>query len=108
HLLVSAEQYHLWVIQPLGSPGMVEKLRKDMLFERAGLNVRFTDDLTPFRTSKVRILNGAHTCMVPVAWLQGLRTVKEAIDDPMVGKFIEEAIADEIIPTLHLAEDELR
>ncbi len=108
HLLVSAEPYHLWVVQPLGSQAMAEKLRRDIPFERAGLNVRFTDDLTPYRTSKVRILNGAHTCMVPVAWLQGLRTVKEAIDDPTTGKFIAEAIDQEIIPTLDRAEDELR
>lgn len=107
-LLVAAEPYHLWVIQPLGTPGAVEKLRRDLPLAEVGLNAKFVADLTPYRISKVRILNGAHTCMVPVAWLRGLRTVKDAIDDPATGKFIQDAIGEEIIPTLDLPEGELR
>jgi tagaturonate reductase len=45
---------------------------------------------------------------VPVAYLRGLRTVKEAVDDAFTGDFIRHTIQEEIIPTLDLPEDELR
>jgi tagaturonate reductase len=56
----------------------------------------------------VRILNGAHTALVPVAYLAGLRTVKESVDDASIGTYIRNAIFDEIIPTLDLPEAELQ
>ncbi|ADZ22072.1 tagaturonate reductase [Clostridium acetobutylicum] len=58
------------------------------------------NDVAPYRTRKVRILNGAHTALVPVAYLYGLETVREAIDHEVVGTFIKEVIYEEIIPTL--------
>lgn len=100
-MVVMAEPFHLWVIE---APAEVQQ---QLPFDKAGLNVAFTDDLTPYRTRKVRILNGAHTCMVPVAYLQGLRTVKESIDDPLTGAFVKSVIYDEIIPTLDLPLSEL-
>lgn len=107
-LVVSAEPYHLWVIEPVDSKNFtVEKIASMLPFDRAGLRVKFTDNLAPYRTSKVRILNGAHTTMVPVAWLRGLRTVKDAIDDPVTGGFVREALEKEIIPTLGLPAAEL-
>lgn len=107
-LLVSAEPFHLWVIEPkITSATSVEKLRRAFPVEEAGLQVKFVDDLAPYRTRKVRILNGAHTAMVPVAYLRGLRTVREAIDDPYVGTFIRKTVEEEIIPTLDLPKEEL-
>src|SRR5690606_1877846 len=108
-LMVSAEPYHLWVIQPITTPSFTtSRLKETFPLEQAGIQVKYADDLAPYRTSKVRILNGALTCMVPVAWLQGIRTVREAIDDPSVGTFIREAIEEEIIPTLDLPSAELK
>lgn len=107
-LVVMAEPYHIWVIQPV-RPEVFPTERLNAIFplERAGFDVIFTDDLTPYRTRKVRILNGAHTAMVPVAWLKGIRTVKDAVDDAAMGKFIREAIDEEIIPTLDRPKEEL-
>ena len=45
--------------------------------------------------------------MVPVAYLHGLRTVKESMDDSFINQFIHEAIFNEIIPTLDLNKAEL-
>jgi tagaturonate reductase len=45
--------------------------------------------------------------MVPVAYLHGLRTVKESMDDEFINTFIREAVFDEIIPTLDLDKNEL-
>ncbi|MBN8575393.1 MAG: tagaturonate reductase [Cytophagales bacterium] len=101
NLVVTAEPFHLWVIE---AP---EAVREFFPADKAGLQVKFVPDLTPYRTRKVRILNGAHTALVPVAYLHGLRTVKDSVDDTDTGKFIREAIFNEILPTLELPADEL-
>ena len=58
--------------------------------------------MTPYRTRKVRILNGAHTSLVPVAYLCGLDTVKDSVKDNLVGQYLREIIFDEIIPTFKM------
>lgn len=101
-LVVEGEPFHLWVIE---GPQWV---KNEFPADKAGLNVLFVEDLNPYRTRKVRILNGAHTSMVPIAYLYGKDTVKEATEDPVVGKFILDAVYDEIIPTLELPKEELQ
>jgi tagaturonate reductase len=102
NLVVQAEPFHLWVIE---GPAAVQD---QIPTAKAGLDVKFVTDLTPYRTQKVRILNGAHTTLVPVAYLAGFRTVRESIDDAAIGTFIRNTIANEIIPTLDLPANELR
>lgn len=101
NLVVQAEPFHLWVIE--GD----EIVQQHFPAQRAGLDIKFVSDLTPYRTRKVRILNGAHTTLVPVAYLAGFRTVKESVDDPVIGAYIRNSIFNEIIPTLDLPGDEL-
>ena len=60
-----------------------------------------------YRTRKVRILNGAHTSLVPYALLSGLDTVKSCIDDPVMHEHLRKCVFEEIIPTLDLPADEL-
>lgn len=109
NLVVTAESFHLWVIEPRLAPGLSdETLRKALPLESAGLEVKFVQDLTPYRSRKVRILNGAHTAMVPVGYLRGLRTVREVTEDAFTGDFIRKAIETEIIPTLDLSQEELQ
>ena len=95
-LLVAAEWYHSWVIE-----GDADLAREWPLAE-AGLNVTWTDDLTPFRTRKVRLLNGAHTLMAAPALLAGLDTVRQCVEDPLVGQLVRHALFEEIVPTLDL------
>ncbi len=102
HRAVSAEPFYLWVIE---APAFVQQMFPTA---KAGLSVKYVNDLTPYSTRKVRILNGAHTTLVPVAYLRGLRTVKESVDDSFMGEFIRKAIFEEIIPTLDLPAEELR
>ena len=99
--VVEGEPFHLWVIE---AP---EALQKELPFSSAGLNVLYVNDITPYRTRKVRILNGAHTTLVPVAYLYGINTVREAVEDEVVGTFLRNAIFEEIIPTLDLPKEEL-
>lgn len=95
------EPYHLWAIE---AP---ESVQQELPLDQLGLNIVFTKDLAPYRLSKVRILNGAHTSMVPVGLLAGIETVGQAVNDPVVGPFIKQAMFDEIIPTLDLPELDL-
>ncbi|MEM6522605.1 MAG: tagaturonate reductase [Bacteroidota bacterium] len=94
HLLVEGEIFYLWVIE--GS----DEIKKALPTVKSGLNVIFTNDLDYYRTRKVRILNGAHTCMVPVAYLYGLDFVQESVENELIGSFIRQAIFNEIIPSL--------
>ena len=94
-LLVAGEYYHSWVIQ---APGSVQG---ELPFSKTGLNVSFVEDLAPYREMKVKILNGAHTAMVPVAYLAGLRLVNDAIADPAVLQFVETLLLDEAAKTLN-------
>ncbi|MBR9919380.1 MAG: tagaturonate reductase [Bacteroidetes bacterium] len=101
NLVVEGEQFHLWVIE---AP---ESVQKEFPADEAGLNVVFTDDQTPYRTRKVRILNGAHTSMVPVGILYGMETVRESVEDEVMGAWINKTIFEEIVPTLDLPQEEL-
>ncbi|SMO53131.1 tagaturonate reductase [Gracilimonas mengyeensis] len=95
-LVVNGEFFHLWVIE---GP---ESIQQKLPFDKAGLNVKFVDDLSVYRTRKVRILNGLHTSMVPVGYLAGARTVKEAMDHEQVGPYLEKELFEEIIPSLDM------
>lgn len=95
-LVDAGEVFHLWVIE-----GSAE-LAKRLPFTEVGLNVIWTDDMTPYRTRKVRILNGAHTASVPAAFLYGLETVGEMMDHSVLGKYVRKIVYDEIIPSADL------
>ena len=99
--IVKGEIFHLWVLQK--EPFIQERLPAD----KAGLNVIFADDITPYKQRKVKILNGSHTAMVPVAYLCGIDTVREAVTDENVGAFVRELQTDEIKPTIDLPADEV-
>ena len=93
-LLVAGEVYHSWVIK---APPIVQK---ELPFSKTDLNVVFVDDLKDYREMKVRILNGAHTSLVPVGYLAGIRTVKESMEDDLVSNHILQVLSKEIKPTL--------
>lgn len=99
--IVKGEIFHLWVLQK--EPFIQEKLPAD----KSGLNVIFADDITPYKQRKVKILNGTHTGIVPVAYLSGIDTVRESVEDEDVGRFAAELINDEIKPTIDLPKDEM-
>ncbi len=99
--VVVGEQFHLWVIE---GP---QAVKDEFTAHLAGLNVLVVDDMTPYRTRKVRILNGAHTAMTPVAYLYGLDTVRDALEHKVAGAYVKALIQEEIIPTLDLPEEEL-
>ncbi|HZJ56838.1 MAG TPA: tagaturonate reductase [Clostridia bacterium] len=99
-LLDTGEPFHLWVIE--GD----ERLSKELPLTEAGFNVVWTEDLTPYRTRKVRILNGAHTMTALMAYLYGLDTVRQCIEDDTVLSYMKKGLYDEILPILDFPKDE--
>ena len=95
-LVDTAEPFGLWVIE--GD----DAVAREFPAERAGLPVKFVSDHHPYKEQKVRILNGGHTCMVPVAFLLGHDIVRTGMEDPAVRGFLEDVLFREVIPTLPL------
>lgn len=95
-LAIQTEPYFLWAIQSnsldaLGFAGQIP-----------GLTV--TPDIQPYREQKLRLLNGGHTILSPLAYMLGCRTVEEMMHDNHLNSFLSQLCESEIIPTLeHLA-----
>lgn len=101
NMLNTSELFHLWVIEAPKS------VLDEIPFDKTGLNIIVTDNLDMYRTRKVRILNGAHTSMIPYAMLEGVETVKDCMEDKKMSDFVHMCVFDEIIPTLDLPKEEL-
>ncbi|MBE6788382.1 MAG: tagaturonate reductase [Ruminococcaceae bacterium] len=101
NMVNTSEYFHLWVVEGY------DKLFDEIPFDKCGLNVIVTNNLAMYRTRKVRILNGAHTSLVPYALLEGFDTVKSCVDDEKMREHIRKCVFDEIIPTLDLPKEEL-
>lgn len=97
----ACEPFYLWVIE------CPKEWEERLPFDKSGLNVVFTRNAAPYKTRKVRILNGAHTVSVLAAYLSGFETVGEMVADEVFLKFICKAVFDEIIPTVDLTRAEL-
>lgn len=92
-LLDVCEPFFLWVIE-----GAKDKLAR-IPFEKSGLEVVLTDNMEPYRTRKVRVLNGAHTSSVLAGALCGFETVEQIVNDAAFRPFMEGAVYGEILKT---------
>lgn len=93
-LLCTTEPYYLWVIEAKADMEMRLPL------QQAGLHVLWTDDLRPYQTRKVRILNGAHTWMAPLGLLHGIDDVRSFLMDEEWWTALREVVFKELIPTV--------
>ena len=101
-LIVCAEPFYFFALEG------AEDLRDELPFREAGLDVVFTRDLRPYRTRKVRFLNGAHTASVLAAHLAGHTFVDEMVRDPRFNTYLRAILFDEIFPTVNLPDAEKR
>jgi tagaturonate reductase len=101
NLIVAAEPFFLWAIE--GG----EELKQKLPFHKTDLNVKIVDDIRPFKMIKVRILNGAHTAMVPFSLLYGNKLVMETVNGGFTGKFVDNIIS-EISGTLDMDKNEIQ
>ncbi len=86
---VFCEDFRQWVLEdrfPLGRPPL----------EQVG--VQFVEDVSPFETMKLRILNAGHATIAYPAGLLGIEYVHEAMADTRVSAFLERLEQTEIIP----------
>lgn len=90
---VICERFSQWVIEdhfPLGRPD----------WEVEG--VQMVDDVRPFETMKLRMLNGSHSLLAYVGLLAGHASVCEAINDADLARVIERYMLQEAAPTLNM------
>ena len=100
-VLNTGEVFGFWVIE---GP---QSIKEEFPCEKANLPILVTDDHKPYKQRKVRILNGAHTSMVLGAYLAGQDIVRDCMKDDVIRGYMNQAIYQEIIPTLSLPEEEL-
>ena len=102
NFMTTGEYFYLFVIQ-----GPKAILEKELNLDKVNLNILIIDDLKPYKMRKVGILNGSHTAMVPVAYLYGMDTVRDAMENAEIRNFIDRAIDEEIIPAIDMEKTEL-
>jgi len=102
NLVVKGEYFHVWAI------GGDESIKEKLPLDKAGFNVLFMEDIHDFRAKKVRVLNGAHTAMVPVALQLGCQTVMDAFKVPAVEQFIHKMVHQEVLPVIKEDKEELK
>lgn len=78
-----------------GPSNLPEKLP----FRQVGLNVKF-EAVEPYRKLKVMLLNGPHTMLAVMRLLNSFQTIKEAMENKVVHRWILSTMEDEIIPHL--------
>ena len=88
---VVCEPFRQWVIEdnfPQGRPAL----------EHVG--VQFVDDVTPYETMKLRILNASHMAIAYPSALLGYEAVHEAMDDADIARWMLQLMRREVIPVL--------
>lgn len=100
-LITVCEPYNSWVIQ--GD----KKWTEIFTLDKAGLNITWCDDMSLYRTRKVRILNGAHTMSVLAAYSSGFDIVRDMMHDKLFNDYIKKGLFEQIAPTIDLSSDEL-
>ncbi len=103
-MVVKGELYHIWAI----GGADYERVREEWPLDKAGLNVLFMPSIKSFRDKKVRLLNGSHTGMVPVALQLGCATVLDAFNNEHVNRFINYMVDAEVIPMIDEDQEEVR
>lgn len=91
-LLDTAEIYHLWVIE-----GDSES---ELPLKKAGINIIWTDNVSPYKKMKIRILNGAHTSLVFPSLLCGVETVGDSLKDELLNNFLNKCLSDCVLPVI--------
>jgi tagaturonate reductase len=92
-LLTVTEPYALWAIE--ADPAA---LRAVFPIDATHDGVVFATDIGMYRERKLRLLNGSHTALAPLALLAGVPTVRAAAEHACLGPFLERVLFDELVP----------
>jgi len=93
-LLTCAETFYLFALTA------DEFTRRHFPMHLASPNVRYVDDLAPFRWRKLRVLNGPQMVLATLGTLLGFRIIRQAVEDSQVGPFNQQTLWEEIIPAM--------
>jgi len=93
-LITMCEVYRLWAIE--GD----EQIADVLSFAAADEGVIIAKNIDLFRELKLRLLNGTHTMSSGIAFLSGLSTVKQAMDNGEMSSFISTVMRKEIAPAI--------
>ena len=88
---VAAEPFTSWVLEDSFSDGRPPLEDVDVLL---------VDDVTPYESMKLRLLNASHQALCYFAYLAGYRLVHDAAGDPLFAQFLREYMDSEATPTL--------
>ena len=94
-LLTLSESYHLWAIQDCDHANC-DHVKSILSFSQTDEQVIITPNIDRFRELKLRILNGTHTFTCGLAFLSGIKFVKEAMKVSSMEKFISDLMLEEI------------
>jgi fructuronate reductase len=87
---VVTETFSQWVIEdnfPSGRPDWA---------------ATFVSEVKPYEIMKLRLLNGAHSCIAYLGCLSGYETVSDAMQDANLATFVKRLMDEEVTPTLTL------
>jgi fructuronate reductase len=59
-----------------------------------------TADVAPYELMKLRLLNGAHSCIAYLGYLCGYETVAQSMGDPSMRQFVVRLMDEEVTPVL--------
>lgn len=91
-LFIFSEVYSLWAIE--GD----KRISKILSFSEVDPTVVITPDISIYKELKLRLLNGTHSLSCAVAFLAGLDTVQDAMNDALVSEYIAELMKTELAP----------
>lgn len=72
-------------------------------WERVG--AQLVEDVAPFETMKLRLLNGSHSTLAYLGYLAGFETISETVADPAFQQLVVRLMSQELAPTLTIPAD---
>jgi tagaturonate reductase len=94
HLYIISEAYSLWAIE--GN----DKVAAALTFAQADQGIVIVPNIEIYRELKLRLLNGTHTLSCGVAFLSGLKTVRQAMQNAAFSQYINQLMLNEIAPAI--------
>ena len=88
---VTCEPFHQWVIEDNFTQQRPE-------WELVGAQT--VDDVTPYETMKIRLLNAGHTVLGVLGSFRGYSTIEEAVSDPLFARYLRAFMDNEVTPVL--------
>ncbi|MBJ6142395.1 tagaturonate reductase [Hymenobacter sp. BT559] len=99
-LLTMSEVYLLWAIE--GD----ERVKEVLSFQQIHPGVIVQPDIDLFRELKLRLLNGTHSLSCGLAFLSGVATVREAMEDDRLATYVRNLMLADLLPGIPYPVDE--